>query len=145
MFRAVCRMLSAVALPVVLLAACMSSEFADLRPLLAAQAFPVTQDDPPAGSETLGLVAVEDSGFYLFGVVPIVPMQFGACVDEIVLKARLLGADGIAHVVVSYRPPAFLRVVGLMLPDWFGYIGLTGSAWRMPRAEGETRPGPPRQ
>jgi len=112
------------------LSACASYEVADLRPLLAHSAFPLTQGEPPVGTETVGIVAAQDSGFYLFGFIPIVSMHMETCVDRIVREAKALGGEGVASIEIRYDPATFLKMCGLFLPDWFGYVSLTGSAWR---------------
>jgi hypothetical protein len=112
-------------------AACTSFEDVDLRPLLEKQHFPIVQGPVPPGGETVGLIAVENSGFYLFGLVALCAVSFEECVDVMITRGRKLGADGIAEVRMTYNPASFLHFSGVW-PDWFAYVQLTGTAWRRP-------------
>lgn len=116
-----------------LLPACTSYEALDLRPYLEQQQFPVTQGPVPDGAETVGLCVVQDSGFYILGIVPIVPVSMDACVHALVREAKKVGADGVAEVQMEYRPPGFLILSATFLSDWCGALKMTGSAYRHKR------------
>jgi hypothetical protein len=90
----------------------------------------VTQGAVPAGATTVGLVVVQDAGFYVFGFVPFVPIRLEACIDTLVREARKFGGDGVAEVQMIYEPASFLTLSALIIPDWFAHIRMTGSAWR---------------
>lgn len=107
--------------------ACTSYEAADLRPYLEKQEFPVTQGPAPADSESVAIMAVQDTGFYLLGVAPIVPVSLDACVRELVREAKKVGGEGVAEVEVSYTPASFTLI---LLTDWWATVKLTGHAWR---------------
>jgi hypothetical protein len=113
--------------------ACTSFEAVDLRPYLEKQDIPVTQGPAPADSESVGIMAVQDTGFYLLGVAPFVPVSLDACVRELVREAKRLGGEGIAEVEIVYAPASLLNFTVILLPDWFATVKLTGSAWRKRR------------
>jgi len=122
-------------LPCLLLAlcsACTSFEDIDLRPVLEKQHFPIVQGPVPQNGETVGLIAVENSGFYLFGLVALCAVSLEECVDKMIERAHRVGADGIAEVRMTYNPASFLHFSGVW-PDWFAYVQLTGTMWRYPR------------
>ena len=106
----------------------------DLRPILEGEDFPITQSPVPDDADTVGFVAVRDTGFYLLGFIPVFPMNLRTCVDGIVKEARSMDADGIAAVSMVYQPTSFLNFSVVFVPDWFGSITLTGSAWRRRRS-----------
>jgi hypothetical protein len=130
MIRGACRVLCCLWLA---LPACTCYGVVDLRELLERQDFPLTQGEPPPGSETIGFLAARDNGFYLFGILPLMPMSFDDCVGKIVRAAKELGADGIAYIDIHYEPASVMSLTAILLPDWFSYVQLTGSAWRRPR------------
>ena len=112
------------------LPACTVYEAMDLRPYLDKQEFPVTQGAVPVDAATVGLVAVQDSGFYAFGCVPIVPIRLEVCVETLVREARKVGGDGVAEVQMIYEPASFFTLSAILIPDWFAHVRMTGSAWR---------------
>jgi hypothetical protein len=114
----------------VLCQGCTVHEAIDLRPYLEKQSFPVTQGAVPTGATTVGLVVVQDSGFYVFGFVPIVSIRLEACVDTLVREAKNFGGDGVAEVQMVYEPASFLTLSSLIIPDWFAHVRMSGSAWR---------------
>jgi hypothetical protein len=116
------------ALPV--LGSCTSYEALDLRPYLEQQAFAVTQGPVPGDADTVGLTVVQDSGFYIFGVLPVVPVSLDACVRALVREAQKVGADGVAEVKLDYRPSGFLIFSATFMSDWTGAVKLSGCAWR---------------
>ncbi len=117
------------------LASCTTVIDADLRELLDQQQFPVTQDAAPDDTETVGMIATRDTGFYPLGFIPVVPMSMQACIEELVRQARRIGGDGVSRVTLQYeQPTSFLSFSVVFLPDWFGSVTVTGSVWRHRRA-----------
>ena len=123
-------MLAWISMLTLLLSSCTTVLSTDLRGYLDEQDFPVHQGPVPEGSETIGLVAARDSGFYLFGFAPFWPMHIGDCVTAMVEETRSLGGDGVAEIRITYRPPTLLDVANGIFPGWFAHVELTGSAYR---------------
>ena len=113
-----------------LLASCTTVLETDLRPLLEQEQFPVTQGAAPEGTENIALICARDTGFYLFGFVPFLPMHLGDCVRALVEEAHKVGGEGIAEVRITYRPATILDVANGVFPGWFAHVELHGSAYR---------------
>ncbi|MGE3172791.1 MAG: hypothetical protein AB7O97_09195 [Planctomycetota bacterium] len=115
------------------LAGCTTVVDADVRALLERQEFPVTMDATPEGCESIGMLAVRDTGFYPFGFVPVVRMSLQHGVEELVRRAQALGGHGVSQVVVVYdQPGSFLNLSGALVLDWFQSVTVTGAVWRRP-------------
>lgn len=115
------------------LGSCTSYEALDLRPYLDQQQFPVSQGPMPADAEAVGFTVVQDTGFYLLGIAPLVPVSLDDCVHALVREARKVGGDGVAEVTIQYSPASLLNFTVILLPDWFATVKLTGCAWRRKR------------
>jgi hypothetical protein len=121
--------------------ACTTTVEADVRRLLENERFPVTMGEAPPQTESVGIIAVRDTGFYPFGFIEVVPLSLQACVDEMVERAREMGGEGISLVVIEYeQPTSFLSFSVIFIPDWFGSVTLSGNVWRRVHAQRDAPP-----
>lgn len=130
----------------VLAVACVSTTSADLSRYRREHRFPVSTDGVPAGHQAVAALAYARTGFYLLGLIPIVPVDLSAAVTKVVDEARALGATGIANLHYEFEPASSLRFVVFPLPDWSASLHVTATAY-MPIAAAyptiESQPTPP--
>ena len=116
---------------VLLLTGCTTALDSDLRPLLAQQHFPVTQDATPADAESIGMFSVTNTGFYLFSFIPVEPVSLQEALEAMVRRGRELGGEGISNVTVRHdNTRSFVSLSLVFLPDWLDSVTVTGTAWR---------------
>ena len=114
-----------------LLASCSSVDHAAFDRYQKESSMALTQGDAPAGAEPLSLVYSSKSGFYLFAILPIVKADLTEALDLLVAEARKLGADGIAHLQISYKPASLIGFETWPIPfPWVATVSLTGMAWK---------------
>lgn len=111
---------------------CTSIEVVNLEEYLTDQHLHLSAKDAPEGSSPLTVVAVHQTGFYLFGVLPIVSVTLEDCVARLTERARELGADGVANLTLDYRPASLFKFAALYIPDWSASISLSGMSYKLP-------------
>lgn len=116
------------------LASCTSVEHVDLAPYLIDSEIQLSEGEPPPGAQPIGMIAVENTGWYLLGLLPIVSVRFETCIEEMLLKAKEYGAQGISNMRAAYTPPSFWRFAAIGLPDWSASVAVTGMAYQLPGA-----------
>src|SRR5690606_906734 len=92
------------AVAVLLVQGCVSMTHADVTAYAEPEGFTVTADALPPGARPISALAYEKLGFYVLGLVPIVPVDLHRGVARLVKEARELGADGLAHLRYEFRP-----------------------------------------
>ncbi len=113
------------------LSACSSIDQAAFARYQARSPIKLSQQDAPAGVEPLGLVWSQSTGFYLLGLLAIVPADLETALDLLVESARDLKADGIARIRIDYKPASFFSFDSWPVPfPWFATVSLSGMAWK---------------
>ena len=112
--------------------ACTSIEQVNLEEYLVDAGLTMTARDAPHGATPLTVVAVHQTGFYLFGALPIVSVTLEDCVKKLADRARGMGADGVANLQLDYRPASLFKFAALYIPDWSASISLSGMSYRLP-------------
>lgn len=115
---------------VLLPGACMSVAQADLSRYAADPVLPIHTEPPPAGAQPMGVVHVQQDGFYLFGVVPIVKVSLQDCLDKLQEKAAKQGANGVADLEYRVSPADVFKFSVFPLPDWTAMVQMTGTAYK---------------
>ena len=110
--------------------ACISIDAAPLELCVEKHGIAITQGDGPEGCKPVATIATMRTGFYLFALIPIVPVRLTWCVEDLMEQAKALGADGVCHVRYEYMPASFFKLTALSLPDWSCYISMTGMAYK---------------
>ena len=121
-----------VSLAALLAASGTSIEQVDLESDLRDADFAMSAHDPPPDASPLSVVAVYQTGFYLFGVVPFCPVQLEDCVEQLAKRAKAMGADGVANMQLEYLPASFFKFVLFPIPDWSAAISLSGMSYKLP-------------
>ena len=119
----------------VALGSCTVVEDVDLTPYLENSGIQFTKGEPPADSQPIGLIAIEDNGWYLLGFVPIIPIHLEACTKRFIESAQRMRADGISNITIDYRPAHPLRLFAIGIPNWSASITMTGMAYQTPDRE----------
>ncbi|MCA8943600.1 MAG: hypothetical protein KDB80_13635 [Planctomycetes bacterium] len=117
---------------VAVLASCTIVEDVDFTPFLRDSGLQLSQGEPPPDAQPIGLVAVEDNGWYLLGLLPLAPVKLETCTERMIARAKTMRADGVSNLRLEYEPPKFFRLLPFGLPDWSARIGLTGMAYQLP-------------
>lgn len=133
------------AVAVLLVQGCVSMTHADVTAYAEPEGFTVTADALPPGARPISALAYEKLGFYVLGLVPIVPVDLHRGVARLVKEARELGADGLAHLRYEFRPASAFRFVVFPLPDWSASLSITAVAYaegREAHARGAEAPAP---
>lgn len=129
-------------LPIVLIAscACHSVERVSLATLSTEHKINLTRTDPPEGSKTLGFISVHTSGFYLLGLIPLVPATLGEAFSRLALEAKEMAASGVSNVQYEINPPSAFKFSTFPIPDWSASVWLTGQAYYLkPTRESSSR------
>lgn len=114
------------------LGSCTIVEDIDLRSYMESSGLQFSKGDAPDDAQPIGLIAVEDNGWYLLGFIPIVAVDMETCADRFVARAKRMRADGISNITISYRPAHALRLLTIGIPEWSASIAMTGMAYQMP-------------
>lgn len=115
-----------------LFGSCYSSTHANLEQYFEGDELLLTEGKAPEGAEPLKILSVYKSGFYLFGVAPIVGVDLQETMQMLCDDAKRMGADGIAHISFEYNPASMFKFTLFPLPDWSSSIHVQGMAWRRP-------------
>ena len=91
---------------------------------------PVTIEPLPKGTTAIGLIAVQQDGFYILGMLPVVSVSLQECLDYLVKEALKVGADGIAKVTFDVQPADVLSFSVFPIPDWSATISVQGTAYK---------------
>lgn len=119
----------------ILASSCVTTNEANLHGYFKSRGLEVTQDGAPEGARPLEVISYYRSGFYLFGVVPIVPVELRDALDWLTKTAERTGADGIANLSFQFSPASFWKFTLFPIPDWSSWIHVSGMAYELP-AEG---------
>jgi len=98
-----------------------------------APSIPVTIEPLPEGTTPIGLVSVQQDGFYILGMLPVVSVSLQECLDYLVIEALKVGAEGVAEVKFDVQPADVLKFSVFPIPDWSATISVQGTAYK--RAE----------
>ena len=112
--------------------ACTSIEQVNLENYLVGQKMTMSANEAPPEASPLTVVAVHQTGFYLFGLIPLVEVTLEDCVQRLAKRAHELGADGISDMSLVYEPASFFKFAAFPLPDWSARISLVGMSYKLP-------------
>jgi len=113
-----------------LLTSCYSTTHANLEQYFEGDALLLTEGKAPEGAEPIKILSVYKSGFYLFGLAPIVGVNLQETIEMLCDDAKRMGADGIAHISFDYSPASMFKFTIFPIPDWSSSIHVQGMAWR---------------
>ncbi len=123
-----------------LCSSCVTTNEANLQEYLQTSRMRVSQDEAPEGSRPLEVISYYKSGFYLFGVIPLAPVELDDAVEWLTSTAEQLGADGIAHLSFQYSPASFWKFTIFPIPDWTSWIHVSGMAYELPDQDADESP-----
>ncbi len=112
-----------------LLGSCTSIEHVSLADYSARHSLELTQAPAPADAIPGELIIVEESGFYLLGLLPLRRASMEQCMDNIVRIAKKQGADGVAHLHMEFKPASFFSLSSYTFP-WAATFTMTGMAYQ---------------
>jgi len=114
------------------IAACASTEAADYAAISKQTGVALSVEPAPESTRPMAMVFADDSGLYLFGVLPLRTVSVDGCARGLAEVARRLGADGVADITVKYRKAAPLAFGGetFFAFPWVASIQMIGQAWR---------------
>ncbi len=115
-----------------LLPSCWAVHKADYLALEDKTKLRFSEGEPPAKAITLGSISVTQNGFYLFGFIPVVPINLQESMEVLANRAKQMGATGVAKIWYRVDPPGVLKYVAFPIPDWSAGIRITGMAWKQP-------------
>ena len=97
----------------VLASGCQTYESADLTRYSVQHGFSVSTESLPPNAVPMGIVSMQEDGFYILGVLPIVTVSLQHCLDRVVAEAQKRGAHGIADVQYEVNPAYMFRFSAL--------------------------------
>lgn len=113
-------------------AGCISRESGGLRQQLEGRSYKLTMGSAPDGAEPVEAITIYQSGWYLLGFIPFMPLSLEHCIDELIAEVHRVGADGVSDLRVDVRPAATFRFYVFPIPDWGASISISGMAYRLP-------------
>jgi hypothetical protein len=113
-----------------LLPSCWAVHKADYLSLEEKTQLHFSEGEPPKKATTLGSISVTQNGFYLLGIIPVVPINLQESMEVLAHRAKKMGATGVAKIWYRVDPPGVLKYVAFPIPDWSAGIQITGMAWR---------------
>jgi len=109
---------------------CWSMDTADLTAIGREVGIPVTETPPDETSmQPLASLQVSKSGFYVFGLAPVVEVSLHEAVTALTTLAKERGADGVCNLRYHYNPPHPLKFIVFPLPDWSASVQVFGMAY----------------
>lgn len=126
---------TALALLLLLTTGCWSIDTIDLDKVSEKTGLELTHDNAPRDAKPIASLSVYKTGFYLFGIAPVVSATLEDAVDRFVAKARKLEADGISDIEYEFVPPSPTRFLVFPVPDWSATVWLHGMAYERPGVE----------
>ncbi|MCB9891404.1 MAG: hypothetical protein H6833_07145 [Planctomycetes bacterium] len=124
------------------IAGCSTLEHANLRLIEETTNVALSMDETPDGCVPIGMVYSEQSGFYLFGVLPMPSVTLDKCLRGLAMEATKIDADGVSQIRMQRETPAFFSFGTPPFP-WMAWIQMQGMAYaRVDSASGSNdRPG----
>jgi hypothetical protein len=91
----------------------------------------VTEGDVARPYQVLGHVSGHQTGWYLFALIPVVPIDLHELLHVALPRAAVaMGADAILFAKYEMTPPSILSFSPILLPDWSASAVATGMAVR---------------